>query len=39
MPENRVVAVYYARISVRLAEPLFLSVIRSTPRHDRQQYW
>ena len=39
MPESRVVAVYYARISPRLAEPLFLSVTHSIPRHGRQKYW
>lgn len=39
MPESRVLAVYYARISTRLAEPLFLSVTQSIPRRSRQQYW
>lgn len=39
MPQSRVVAVYYARISARLAEPLFLSVTQSIPRLGRQQYW
>ncbi|QLG92950.1 hypothetical protein HZF02_13650 [Pseudomonas yamanorum] len=39
MPESRAVAVYYARISTQLAEPLFLSVTQSIPRLGRLQYW
>jgi hypothetical protein len=39
MPEKRVVEVYRARISARLAAPLFLSVTQSIPRRTRQQYW